>query len=784
MKRILLLAGLVFLFTQAFSQAVQRNQVILEIGTGTWCQFCPGAANGAHDLLTNGCNVAVIENHNGDSLANNYSNARNSYYSVPGYPTGYFDGVLNHVGGALCPSGNVYSSYLPLYTTRYAVASPLVIDISGSAVGNNYTIVLSIKKLATISGTDLRAHLVVTESHIATGTWPPSYNCMSEVNHVNRLMVPSATGTPISFTSGDMQIVVLTFTKASFWDLSECELVAFVQDFGSKEIYNGSKVALASLPAPVTVDFSGTPNSGCTPVTTNFTDLSSGMTNWQWEFQGGSPTTATTQNPSTTYNAFGNFNVTLTAWNNATNRGNKNVKTGYVTVNSAPLAPTTPTGLSSMCENPGNSTYTTVPPANSNTLTWELQPPAAGVLTPGGATCSVDWDNTYTGTATIKVRGTNACGDGPWSPALTVTISSMPAIPGTPTGPTTLCQDNPNTVYTTTGSPVATGYTWVLTPSTAGSITYNMTSATIDWSATYTGTAEIKVSANNGACQSDWSAACVVTVNSGPVPFAMTGGGTYCALGGTGTEVGLAGSQAGVDYTLYYNGSATTTVVPGTGSAISFGLQTGAGNYTAVGYNSTTTCSINMAGTSVVMTDPQAPEAPGSPAGPGEVYSGSNPTTDYTTSGGTYATSYSWELTPVDAGTISGTTTTGTVTWNPVYEGSAFVTVQGVNTCGGGTFSDDVSVNVFPWFVGILEPSKGCFSIFPNPSSGTLTISASESTTVDIALINILGSTVLSKPAQTIGKAYQLNISGVSPGIYTLMLRNPEGMETIKVVVK
>lgn len=786
MKRILLVAGLVLLFTQAFTQAVQRNQVVVEIGTGTWCQYCPGAANGAHDLLINGCQVAVIENHNGDAFANTYSNTRNSYYSVPGYPTAYFDGVSSWVGGALCPNGNVYSNYLALYNTRYVVPSPLVIDISGTNVGNDYNIVLSIKKLATVSGSDIRVHFVLTESNISTPPWPPSYLCMNSVSHVNRLMVPDAAGTLVTFTSGDFQIITLSFTKDASWVAANCELVAFVQDYPTKEIYNGSKVALNSLPLPVNVDFSGIPTTGCAPFTTNFTDLSSGVTNWQWEFQGGTPATANTQNPSTTYTAFGNNDVTLTAWSNITNRGNKKVKTDYITVNAVPLAPTVPSGLNNLCVNPSNTTYTTVPPSNATSLTWDLQPPAAGTLTPGGSTCSIDWNDTYVGTAQLKVRGTNACGDGAWSPNLTITISSMPAIPGTPTGPTALCQDSPNTVYTTSGSPVATGYTWDLTPSSAGTISFNMTTCTVDWSSSFTGTAEIKVLANNGACQSAWSAQCVITVSAGPIVFNMTGGGTYCGLGGgTGVEVGLSGSTTGVDYTLYFNGSPTATVIPGTGSAISFGLQTNAGDYTALAVNPITTCTMNMSGTSTVNVDPQAPDAPGDPTGPDLVYTGSNPTTDYTTSGGTYAATYAWQISPVEAGTVNGATTTGTVTWDQAYEGPAMVSVQGVNTCGGGTFSSEFTVDVHPGFVGIGNPDqKRFFSVHPNPVKGILTISSSESRQADILVISPLGKTVIAKPGQTIGTAYQLDLTGQPSGVYMLMLKDSGGVETIKIVIK
>ena len=37
------------------AQAVPREMVVMEIGTGTWCTYCPGAAMGADDLLENGC---------------------------------------------------------------------------------------------------------------------------------------------------------------------------------------------------------------------------------------------------------------------------------------------------------------------------------------------------------------------------------------------------------------------------------------------------------------------------------------------------------------------------------------------------------------------------------------------------------------------------------------------------------------------------------------------------------------------------------------------------------
>jgi len=55
---------------------------------------------------------------------------------------------------------------------------------------------------------------------------------------------------------------------------------------------------------------------------------------------------------------------------------------------------------------------------------------------------------------------------------------------------------------------------------------------------------------------------------------------------------------------LYYAGLPTPTIVNGTGSAISFGLQTGAGTYTAEGIDTTTSCTSNMTGSAVITVVP------------------------------------------------------------------------------------------------------------------------------------------------------------------------------------
>ncbi|PQJ12553.1 hypothetical protein CJD36_002055 [Flavipsychrobacter stenotrophus] len=114
-------------------------------------------------------------------------------------------------------------------------------------------------------------------------------------------------------------------------------------------------------------------------------------------------------------------------------------------------------------------------------------------------------------------------------------------------------------------------------------------------------TAGYTVTATNTGCSTTGSVS--VTVNPLPLAYAVTGTGSYCS-GGTGVAVGLVNSEVGVNYQLYNGATAVGTPVAGTGSAISFGLQTTAATYTVVATNATTSCTNNMTGSAVVSIDP------------------------------------------------------------------------------------------------------------------------------------------------------------------------------------
>ncbi len=244
----MLLVGLIAFLHASMAQQVEREYVILEIGTGTWCQYCPGAAMGADDLIENGHDVAIIEYHGGDIYENSFSAARLNYYNVSSYPTSKFDGTLTVSGGS--NNESMYSSFLPKYEQRKAINSSFTIDVEGTCDGQaELNLTVTLNKVADYSGNNIALHCVVTESEIEQ-TWQGQ----SELNFVARTMAPNANGTTVDFSSSDQVELDLTALLGDEWVYEHLELVLFLQDKNSKEILQAFKAPLTDYPTTLSHD--------------------------------------------------------------------------------------------------------------------------------------------------------------------------------------------------------------------------------------------------------------------------------------------------------------------------------------------------------------------------------------------------------------------------------------------------------------------------------------------------------------------------------------------------
>lgn len=242
--------------------AVPRNLVVVEVATGTWCVYCPGAAMGCHDLLQNGHQVAIVKNHTGDEYANTYSNARNSFYNPGGTPTTWFDGRNAIEGGNA--SSSLYSSYVPRVNSRLAIPSHFTISAVSSQNGSPYNVAVTVTKPEADTNTNIKLHAVLTESHI-----PEVWFNQTSVENVNRLMIPNQNGTAISLGTGESTTVNLTVTPSSSWVMGNLELVLFLQNMSTKEILQGVKYSFPALVGAYPANYS----------TLNFPDMSVTATN-------------------------------------------------------------------------------------------------------------------------------------------------------------------------------------------------------------------------------------------------------------------------------------------------------------------------------------------------------------------------------------------------------------------------------------------------------------------------------------------------------------------------
>jgi len=594
MKKIYLSFLVLVITSLGLMAQINRELVLVEIGTGTGCQFCPGAAMGLHDLYTNGDPVAGIEYHSynsSDPFNTPEAAARNSWYGITGYPTAQFDGEWGEVGGGSY-TNSMYSSYLPKVTARIAMQTNFGVEIYGDNSGNNYNITVRVTKNGTYSGTNLKVRFALTETDI-----PYSWQGQSMIEYCERLMAPDEDGTAVSFASGNVQDVNLTFTFDNTWVSTNCELIAWIQDDANKYVLHTASVMLPNLePDAANANFSSNISDPCEGTTVDYTDLSSGaITTWNWTFEGGTPATSTDQNPVVTYDTDGVYDVTLYVSDGTTN--STLTIPDMIDVKLAPVQPNTPNGDIDVCAN-GTYVYSTSSVPDADSYIWEVSPSDAGTITGTGTEGTFVSDGSWTGAYTISVRADNNCGSGTWSSALSCSL------------------------------------------------------------------------------------------NQTPEGFLLSEGGGMCD-GSAGIEITQDGSETGIDYELYLDGTYTGTTIAGTGNPISYGFQTDEGTYTVMGI--APMCDLQMWGTPWLyyLDIPVQPEPPA-----GSTTVCNNETTNYTVSIIDYADTIYWDLQPSNAGTVIGGYFEADIEWDASFSGPASLAAQGANQCGAGPVSEITEIIV------------------------------------------------------------------------------------------
>lgn len=196
----------------------------------------------------------------------------------------------------------------------------------------------------------------------------------------------------------------------------------------------GAEIQIPSLigtvPATTPVaDFNASSVQFCATGSTTFTDASTNSpSSWQWTFPGGIPSASTAQNPVVTYMVKGTYDVTLTATNGSGN--GSTTKTGYIVVDSLPLAQVNPSGNSTICKG-ANLLLNAITNVPSATYQWQKN----NIDIPGAVA------STYLASqqAAYRVRVTNTNNSCSKRSVPMAVILQQPTAPISQTGNTTFC---------------------------------------------------------------------------------------------------------------------------------------------------------------------------------------------------------------------------------------------------------------------------------------------------------------------------------------------------------
>ena len=184
-----------------------------------------------------------------------------------------------------------------------------------------------------------------------------------------------------------------------------------------------------------------------------------------------------------------------------------------------------------------------------------------------------------------------------------------------------------------------------------------------------------------------------------------------------------------------------------------------------------------------------APEQASTPEGPDYVDVFYTPTSEYNTAGATNAVTYVWEISPDEAGVISGDGLTGDVEWNIEYLGEAEINVTGINDCAVGDMSESLVVNVYST-VGM--PGYGdknvLVKITPNPNNGEfkLEIKATQEENVNIRIMDVIGNMIYEKPGIMLNNGFtkKFDLTGLRKGLYVIFIEGKESVTVKKFVIR
>ena len=288
---------------------------------------------------------------------------------------------------------------------------------------------------------------------------------------------------------------------------------------------------------------------------------------------------------------------------------------------------------------------------SSNGVNYQLFNGVTGLSTMAGTGGSLDFGLTTTaGTYTIEATNPLTHCSAGMTGSATVAINPLPDA-HTVTGGGGYCTGGAGVHIGLDGSDAGIRYQlYNGTTGTGAPVTGTGTSIDLGG---YTAVGAYTVKATNitTGCTSNMAGSTSVAIVAPPTAYSITGGGNYCATG-LGVHVGLATSDAGVNYQLYKSGTPIGVYASGTGGPLDFGLEIAPGLYTATANNPSSGCNSNMTGSTTIAIIPVVlPHVTLSSSNGGSIVcTGQSVTFNASPINGGTAPTYQWFVNGVNAG--------------------------------------------------------------------------------------------------------------------------------------
>jgi len=511
----------------------------------------------------------------------------------------------------------------------------------------------------------------------------------------------------------------------------------------------------------LSADFEANDTTICPGGTVNFTNLSINAETYDWIFEGGTPATSTQEDPVITYNTPGTYDVQLTI--NAGSSSNTELKSDYITVYGALVAPATPTGPGEACGTYSYQ-YMTESVQYAESYDWEVSPEAAGTMSGDDTVGTFIASNTWSGSYTIKVRAENQCGDGPWSPDFTGILSHDPVVfdlqgdgaycEGESGAEITLSDSESDISYELFKDNVTTG---VIIAGTGDPVSFGFYEETGLYTAT----------GFNDNCFENMVGQIYVHMEPVPGQAVMPEGDESVCIGES-SDYSTSGAADADDYTWVLDPEEAGVMSPD-GDEVSVVWDEAFSGTAYLSVFGTNDCGDGTPSDDLAIMVNPLPE----PVVSGLSLVCDNDESNYSTDDNA-GSSYTWEVT--GGSIISGAGTYSiNVLWG--YPGDGSVAVTEVNTEGCEGTSSSLAVTIDDC-TGIEENSSSLIRLYPNPANDKVTITGLNEATIKV--YNLLGKEIYSiKEARG---QQSINTSSYVKGLYLVKVEQDEELSVFQLI--